>query len=164
VPEAPRTGILVLFLDREKGSRGVRWYPKPDSKKAIQVDLNPSIAKYEASIEFIPSWDISSSDAWKNALGEKNEEVWEAVLEWSDQFSKARGYSDGSHELFPQATAMLHEALGVPEVTDVVTVARISFDGQAGFDWGSNTLYFLIGERNLRQGLLEHTDFKILNA
>ena len=115
-------------------------------------------------MEFIPSWDTSGSDAWECILGPNSDEVWEAILEWRDQYSKARGYTDGSHELFPQATSMLHEALNVPEVTDVITVARISFDGQAGFDWGSNTLYFLIGERDLREGRLDQVTFRILNA
>jgi hypothetical protein len=167
VPDAPRQGILVFYLGlslREGWTSEVRWYPNPDPDKAVQVHPESSIAKYEAAIEFIPSWDFSCSEAWQEVLGDKDGAVWDEVLEWHDEFWKALGYDDGTHVLFPQASYMLHEELAVPEVIDVKTVAKFSGDSAARFDWGTNWLYYLIKDDDLRAGRLDRTFFRLLNA
>lgn len=167
VPEAPRRGLLVFYQRTDWPCRdpGVcRWYPDPAASKAVPPPGPvPSIPRYEAQIGFAPFWTLPDSDVWQQMLEGQDERLWGEVLEWKDAFATDRGYGD-SHALFPQATGALLEKLQVQELRDATTVLRLAGDQAAGFGWGTNWVYYLVNNEDLRAGRLDGITCSIANA
>lgn len=168
VPQAPRRGVLVFYqrTDWPCGQPGVcRWYPDAAaSKAALPPDAGVSIPRYEAKIGFVRSWTLPGSDGWEEVLKGKDALLWDALLEWKDEFDTDRGYSDSSHELFPEATSALLEELQLKELRDATTVLRVAGDVAAGFDWGTNWVYYLVKNEDLRAGRLDRMTCSVANA
>lgn len=168
VLDAPRSGLLVLFVDRKWPCDQpvvCRWYPRAESVTAVEpYSAAPQCARFEARITFIPSWDLPDPVDVESILGATNLALWQELVDWKSEFDLARGRADGSHELFPHTTsALLHESRPV-DSPDARALLRVGFDVEAGFHWGSNVLYVLITNADLHSGHLDRINSRIADC
>ncbi len=168
VPDVPREGLVVLFLDRDwpcENPVACRYYRNPSLERAVR-EFAPllSIAPFEASVRFRPSWDLSWASTWERLLPAKDEQLWDELNDWHDETVRSWGKRDGMHEMWGHASSALLEDLREEELTDRRVLLYCTYDHAADFAWGSNCLYVVIDEPDLRSNRFDRSKSFVANV
>jgi hypothetical protein len=145
-----------------------RWYPAPEKNRLCDTTAMPSAGKFEAAISFGGSWSLQGID-WFAAVPEDDGELWEYMNDY-----EAAGIdedADAAHKLFGHANEVLNEHYGFTPapgrsalIRDYALIWRIAFDNAAGFSWGTNWLYVIIHNDDLRDGAFQNAIVTAANA
>lgn len=170
----PRAGLLAV--DRVKNlaapgdafSARTRWYPSPEEGRPCDTSAMPSVGKFEAVIGFGGSWSLQGMD-WFDAVAEDDGELHEYMIDY--QAAGIDEDPDAAHKLFGHANEVLNEHYGFTpapgrssSIRDYALIWRIAFDNAAGFSWGTNWLYVIIHNDDLRDGAFQNAIVTAANA
>jgi hypothetical protein len=162
----PQGGILTCFLaelDYAAGPLQFRWYPEANENRAAEAGMGiPSCPKYETRIEFRPCWFPAWDDDWKRIVGRDDPEIDEAILDWTDRFYRRNECEGHAIQCWPSWA--LREQLGADQASASEVLLRFEYDNEAGFAWGSNTVYAVISDSDLEAGRLDRTRSAIANC
>lgn len=167
LPDGMPTAGLFAMDRTSKGFR-VRWYPNPRAELAVDAGQRQAIAKYEAAMTVQGSWSLRGLD-WFAAVPKDDQELWTCMNELDvrgvDRDSRY-GHKLFGHpnEILSQHESFVHQAGGSTSIRDYALIWRVSFDNQAGFDWGTHWIYALIEKQYLERGELNRAVVAIENA
>lgn len=158
--EAPRLrGLLRLDVSRE-GRFRVRWFPEPSETRAVTPTPLPiSIATWETRLVFAQSWTLPE--------GNELEALWplrDVALYEYEKFDPPGYHTDGfdeHHRMLGHKSSGLDEHYGFEpppgcsgNIADYESLLRLTFDNEAGFQWGTNWIYLLVPRADLAAGEL----------
>lgn len=153
------TGLLRLDLRSGAGfseALRVRWFPRPQPDRAVAATPE-SVGKWEARLAFALAWTLPEGAAL-DALWPLPEHPWYQYNQFDPPGYNGDGF-DQFHRMLGHKSGGLDEHHGFrppPGCTDDIAayecLLRLTFDGAAGFSWGTNWIYLLVPREDLAGG------------
>ncbi|WP_240360261.1 DUF1963 domain-containing protein [Pyxidicoccus caerfyrddinensis] len=171
IPELPRQGLLAIDLGPEGSfSFHSRWYPRPSEAAAVTPEDVRAVGQYEAALQFRRGDSLPRGEEWTALLQGSNPELLDSWNAWEPEgfFLDERDSCHrlgGHRSLDLDAVSRFTPPPGGPtDVGAYEQLLRLTFDNAAGFAWGTNWVYLLIHQDDLREERLDRVGFAIANA